>query len=65
MRMPLYWLRSGTPAMEHAMDQISAKINLSMPGSHTSVRALENAMLDYIDQRNLHPKPFVWTRPPI
>jgi transposase len=29
-------------------------------GSHTAVRALEKAMLDYLDQRNKHPKPFVW-----
>ena len=64
MRMHLYWLRSGTP-WSTLWIKYSAKINLSVPGSHTSVRALENAMLDYIDQRNLHPKPFVWTRPPI
>ena len=30
-------------------------------GSHTAVRALEKAMLDYLDQRNKNPKPFVWT----
>jgi transposase len=30
-------------------------------GSHTAVRALEKAMLDYLDQRNQDPKPFVWT----
>jgi transposase len=30
-------------------------------GSHTAVRALEKAMLDYLDQRNKDPKPFVWT----
>jgi len=30
-------------------------------GSHTAVRALERAMLDYLDQRNKNPKPFVWT----
>ena len=30
-------------------------------GSHTAVRALEKAMLAYLDQRNEHPKPFVWT----
>jgi transposase len=30
-------------------------------GSHTAVRALEKAMLDYLDQRNRNPKPFVWT----
>jgi transposase len=30
-------------------------------GSHTAVRALEKAMLDYLDQRNTNPKPFVWT----
>jgi hypothetical protein len=29
-------------------------------GSHTSVRVLERAMLDYLDQRNESPKPFVW-----
>lgn len=29
-------------------------------GSHTAVRALEKAMLDYLDQRNKDPKPFVW-----
>lgn len=30
-------------------------------GSHTAVRTLENAMLDYLDKRNRNPKPFVWT----
>lgn len=30
-------------------------------GSHTAVQALEEAMLDYLDQRNRNPKPFVWT----
>src|SRR3954466_7209542 len=30
-------------------------------GSHTAVRALEKAMLDYLDQRNRDPKPFLWT----
>ena len=30
-------------------------------GSHTAVRALEKAMLEYIDQRNQDPKPIVWT----
>lgn len=30
-------------------------------GSHTAVRALEKAMLDYLDERNRDPKPFVWT----
>jgi hypothetical protein len=29
-------------------------------GSHTAVRALEKAMLDYLE-RNRDPKPFVWT----
>ena len=29
-------------------------------GSHTAVRHLERAMLDYLDQRNRDPKPFVW-----
>ncbi len=29
-------------------------------GSHTAVRALEKAMLDYLDERNKAPKPFVW-----
>jgi transposase len=29
-------------------------------GSHTAVRALEKAMLDYLEQRNRDPKPFVW-----
>ena len=29
-------------------------------GSHTAVRVLEKAMLDYLDQRNENPKPFVW-----
>lgn len=29
-------------------------------GSHTSVKSLEKAMLGYLDQRNEHPKPFVW-----
>lgn len=30
-------------------------------GSHTSVRQLEQAMLDYLKQRNRDPKPFIWT----
>jgi transposase len=30
-------------------------------GSHTAVRQLEVAMLNYLQQRNLNPKPFVWT----
>src|SRR5437764_14460624 len=30
-------------------------------GSHTAVQALEEAMLDYLDQRHRNPKPFVWT----
>jgi transposase len=30
-------------------------------GSYTAVRALEKAMLDYLDQRNKDPRPFVWT----
>jgi transposase len=30
-------------------------------GSHTAVRVLEKAMLDYLNQRNRNPKPFVWT----
>ena len=30
-------------------------------GSHTAVRSLEKAMLNYLDQRNKDPKPFVWT----
>jgi len=30
-------------------------------GSHTTVRSLEKAMLDYLDERNQNPKPFVWT----
>ncbi len=30
-------------------------------GSHTSVRVLEKAMLNYLDKRNQNPKPFVWT----
>ena len=30
-------------------------------GSHTGVRQLEKAMLDYLAQRNRNPKPFVWT----
>jgi hypothetical protein len=30
-------------------------------GIHTSVRVLEKAMLDYLDRRNEHPQPFVWT----
>ncbi len=29
-------------------------------GSHTAVRHLEKAMLDYLDHRNRNPKPFVW-----
>ena len=30
-------------------------------GSHTAVHSLEKAMLDYLDNRNRDPKPFVWT----
>lgn len=30
-------------------------------GSYTAVRALEKAMLDYLERRNRDPKPFVWT----
>ncbi|MFL6417118.1 MAG: IS630 family transposase [Bryobacteraceae bacterium] len=30
-------------------------------GSHTAIRVLENAMLDYLDRRNENPKPFLWT----
>lgn len=30
-------------------------------GSHTTVHALEKALLDYLDKRNKNPKPFVWT----
>ena len=30
-------------------------------GSHTAVTMLEKAMLDYLDRRNEHPRPFVWT----
>ena len=30
-------------------------------GSHTAVAVLEKAMLDYLDRRNEHPRPFVWT----
>jgi len=30
-------------------------------GSHTAVKKLERAMLDYLDARNKKPKPFVWT----
>ena len=29
-------------------------------GSHTAVKALEKAMLNYLDERNKDPKPFVW-----
>jgi transposase len=29
-------------------------------GSHTSVQALETAMLDYLNRRNRKPEPFVW-----
>lgn len=30
-------------------------------GSHCAVRALEQAMLNYLENRNKNPKPFVWT----
>ncbi len=30
-------------------------------GSHTAVRMLEHAMLNYLDHRNKNPKPFLWT----
>jgi transposase len=30
-------------------------------GSHTAIRQLEQAMLNYLDRRNRKPKPFVWT----
>ena len=29
-------------------------------GSHTAVRSLEKAMLDYSDERYKDPKPFLW-----
>jgi hypothetical protein len=29
--------------------------------SYTTIRSLEKARLDYLDQRNKDPKPFVWT----
>jgi hypothetical protein len=29
-------------------------------GSHTAVKKLEKAMLDYLDERNKKPKPFIW-----
>jgi len=29
-------------------------------GSYRAVRELEKALLDYLDRRNQHPKPFVW-----
>ena len=29
-------------------------------GSHTAIRDLEEAMLNYLDNRNEQPKPFVW-----
>ncbi len=34
-------------------------------GIRTAIRALEKAMLDYLDRRNQNPKPFVWTPMPI
>jgi hypothetical protein len=30
-------------------------------GSHTAVRVLEKVMLDYLSERNQHPKPFICT----
>jgi hypothetical protein len=30
-------------------------------GSHTAIRTLKKAMLDYLDQRNKGPKSFIWT----
>src|SRR3982751_3099475 len=30
-------------------------------GSHTAVRMLEEAMLNYLDRHNGNPKPFIWT----
>ena len=30
-------------------------------GSHTAIRSLEKAMLDYLDQRDKDPEPFLWT----
>ena len=30
-------------------------------GSHTAVRQLELAMTSYLEQRNVNPKPFIWT----
>jgi len=30
-------------------------------GSHTAVKQLEDAMLQYLDRRNENPKPFLWT----
>jgi hypothetical protein len=31
-------------------------------GSHSSVRELESAILEFIDVPNEQPKPFVWTK---
>jgi hypothetical protein len=31
-------------------------------GSHSSVRELESAILEFIDVHNEQPKPFVWTK---
>lgn len=31
-------------------------------GNFTSVKQLEKAIMDYIDEHNLEPKPFVWTK---
>ena len=30
-------------------------------GSHTALSSLEKSMLDYVDNRNRDPKPFIWT----
>ena len=55
--------RHGVTSLFAAMD-VASGVTISScvrRGSHTAVRLLEKAMLDYLDQRNENPKPFVWT----
>jgi hypothetical protein len=48
-----------TPAVERLFAEVTQRC--VRRGSHTSIRSLEKAMLDYLDQRNESPQPFVWT----
>ena len=64
-RRPRYHVHF-TPTAGQFAESVGATVRggdrtLVRRGSHTGVRALEKAMLDYLDKRNESPKPFVWT----